>query len=196
MIGSSRVTIRTTASTETYVAPAGIAQRMRLIRVDALQCEMRSHDQPDAGRARGHERPVDGRASRGSTGGSGALSRHGRRLAIVVVKLKLGSPASGRGPAGSTCVIRVSTGAFGGLSDSRGSKRPEVLEKSAGARFDVDSEGRRGGVRGIGKLRAELVYRCVQRASLAISAGEIRGAFQKWIRPGDFVQVVQGPPPQ
>jgi zinc protease len=31
---------------------------------------------------------------------------------------------------------------------------------------------------------------------LAISAEEIRAAFQKWIRPGDFVQVVQGPPPQ
>jgi zinc protease len=31
---------------------------------------------------------------------------------------------------------------------------------------------------------------------LAMTAEEIRAAFQKWIRPGDFVQVVQGPPPR
>jgi zinc protease len=34
------------------------------------------------------------------------------------------------------------------------------------------------------------------RRYLNISADEVRTAFAKWIRPNDFVEVVQGPPPQ
>lgn len=34
------------------------------------------------------------------------------------------------------------------------------------------------------------------RRYLNISADEVRAAFAKWIRSNDFVQVVQGPPPQ
>jgi zinc protease len=31
---------------------------------------------------------------------------------------------------------------------------------------------------------------------LDLSADQVREAFAKWIRPGDFVQIVQGPPPR
>jgi zinc protease len=34
------------------------------------------------------------------------------------------------------------------------------------------------------------------RIYLKLTAGDVRAAFKKWIRPGDLVQVVQGPTPQ
>jgi zinc protease len=38
-------------------------------------------------------------------------------------------------------------------------------------------------------------YRAAARY-LALNADQVRAAFAKWIRTKDFVQVVQGPPPQ
>jgi hypothetical protein len=36
----------------------------------------------------------------------------------------------------------------------------------------------------------------VEKRYLRVTSSQIAAAFGKWIRPNDFVQIVQGPPPQ